>query len=67
MVERQWGRLLVRRTDVCAVDEAEQVQESNCGDDEKVNLCAQASFGDWVEGDERLAISMVRSECLWKI
>jgi hypothetical protein len=44
-------------TDICTIDEAEEVKERNCWDNIQVDLPQQFALGDRIEMDERVAIS----------
>jgi hypothetical protein len=45
-------------TDVCTIDEAEEIEECNCRDDVQINLQAKSSLSSWVELYQRSAMSL---------
>lgn len=49
---------------VGAVDEAEQVQKSHCGDDVEIDLPPQPGLGLGIECENRVAIAGTISSCL---
>lgn len=61
-------------TDIGSVDEAEEIQDRDRGDDEKIDLGAQARFGLGIELEQRLTVplpfeeSQLSAHCLtlWK-
>ena len=56
------------RTDVCTVDEAEEIEEGDGRNDVEIDLQAESGFGGSVEDHERASISSLPvSDCLAKV
>lgn len=51
-------------TNIGSIDETEEVDERNSGEDEQVNLAAQAAFCCWIEFDQRSSILISGCEAL---